>query len=212
MYVKLFQRGFYMNRKNTAAIVLVFVLLTVCGCRTSSRHDSTLFSTEVIEGVKYIHNYGAQRGEDPGVRLEYLGTIGKSNSSDERYILFDPMDAVRLDNGDILVLEGRGCLVKRFSRDYKFLSSFGQKGSGPGDFVSPFSLCLDPKGESLFVADLHISRFTVEGDFRSSFKPERIGGSSIHEQFRTAGAVALSDQSVILPSHPSLWMESGKTV
>lgn len=150
-----------------------------------------------------------QLGEIPGPRLELLGKIGNSESKDEKDLLFDPADAARLPNGDILILERRGCTVKRFNKDRKFVSCFGQKGQGPGDFQSPFLLRLNTSGDRLYVADYRISVFSIDGGFEESFKPERTAGY-IEDQHRTSGMAILSGSRVLLPSRPSLWQDTGE--
>ena len=48
-------------------------------------------------------------------------------SEEDKDILYDPIDAARLPNGDILILEGSGSTVKHYNKDYEYISSFGQK-------------------------------------------------------------------------------------
>ena len=187
---------------------LILILLSACG--GSPAHNSSLYSIEEIDGAMSIHNYGPQFGESPGAILEPMGKIGELDSADENLILFDPVDAARLPNGDILILEGRGCTVKRFSQDYEFISAFGQRGQGPGDLVSPYCLRMAPGGSGLCVGDSRISMFAPDGRYESGFKPERIAGSSIHVQYRTSGMAVLDGPLVILPSPPSLWVETGE--
>ena len=125
--------------------------------------------------------------------------------------MFDPVDAVRLPNGDILILEGRGCTVKRYSEDYEYISSFGQKGRGPGDFLSPFFLRLNISRNKLYVAGSKISILSLDGSYEDGFKPERIAVfGSIGAQYRTSGMAILPGSHVVLPSHPSQWLDSGE--
>lgn len=189
-----------------AAAILVLLL---AGCNKSSL-DSSLFTVEVVENVRYVHNHAPQIGGTSDVNLELLGKIGKLDGVEERDILYDPVDAARLSNGDILILERDGCTVKRYNKNYEFVSSFGQRGQGPGDFLSPYLLRLAIEKNEIFVADSRISVFSLNGSFRDSFKPNVIARfGSIGVQYRTAGMVVLSGLQVILPSPPSLWIDSG---
>ena len=189
-----------------AAAISIFLI----ECCNDSSIDTSLFTVKVIDDVRYVHNHASQLGDTPGVKLELIGKIGKLESEDEKYIMYDPVDAARLSNGDILILERSGCTVKRYNKDHEYISSFGQKGQGPGDFLSPFFLRLNISRNKLYVADYKISMFLLDGSFEDSFKPKRIGGSSIHEQYRTSGMVVLSRSLVILPSHTSIWVDSGE--
>ncbi len=188
---------------------LAAILLIVCS--KDSSIDTSLFMVEVIDGVRYIHNHDAQLGDTPGVKLEFLGKIGKLEGKEDKDILYDPVDAARLSNGDILILERSGCTVKRYSKDHEYISSFGRKGQGPGDFQFPFCLRLNMSRSRLYIADSKISVFLLDGSYKEGFRPERIAVfGSIGAQYKTSGMAVLSGPRVILPSHPSLWVDSGE--
>jgi DNA-binding beta-propeller fold protein YncE len=71
-------------------------------------------------------------------------------------------------DGDIYVTDGYGnSRVVKFSRDGKFLTQWGSKGSGPGEFDLPHAVVLDREGR-VYVADRENNRiqvFTREGKF-----------------------------------------------
>jgi hypothetical protein len=61
------------------------------------------------------------------------------------------------------------------------------------------------------VADSKISILSHDGSYEDGFKPEAIVGfGSIGAQYETSGMAVLSGSRVILPSSPSVWMESGE--
>jgi len=168
---------------------------------------------EVREGVRYVHNHAPQLEGAAPVRFELIGMIGRLEGREEKDILYDPVDAARLPNGDILVLEGDGCKVKRFDEHHQLISSFGQKGLGPGDLVSPFRLRLNAKRDMVYVAAANrVSWFGLDGRFIGSFKcaTAKPGGGSISQQYRTSGMDLLSDDQVVLPSDHSMWDEPGR--
>jgi hypothetical protein len=86
---------------------------------------------------------------------------------EEEDILFDPVDVARHPNGDILILEGRGCTVKRYDRNYEYISSFGQPGQGPGEFEAPTEIKIDEQSGELFVSDnlRTVKRFKANGEY-----------------------------------------------
>jgi len=199
-----------MKRMSFIIPIAALVSILMIACHKDSSIDTSLFAVEEIDGVKYVHNHAPQMGDTPDVELELVGQIGKLEGTQEKDILYDPVDAARIPNGDILILEGSGCMVKRYNKDHEYISSFGQKGQGPGDFISPFCLRLDLNRTRLYVADTKISVFSLDGSYEDGFKPEIIGGSSVHEQYRTSGIAVLSGSRVILPSNPSIWVDSGE--
>ena len=199
--------------KRLILVVLIAALISILliSCRNDSSKDTSLYSVEVIDDVRYVHNKSPQLGDTPGVELELIGKIGKLESEEEKDILFDPVDAARLSNGDILILEGRGCTVKRFNKDHEYISSFGQKGLGPGDFQSPLFFKLNSKRNKLYVANYtQISMLLLDGSYEGGFKPLIFLGGSIERQYSTSGMAVLSGSRVILPSHPSKWLDSGE--
>jgi len=198
-----------MKRTVFGSFVFFSALILFVACSRDAATDASLFTVELRDGVKIIRNHGPQLGEAPGARLELVGKIGKLEGDQEKDILYDPVDAARLSNGDILILEKSGCCVKRYDKGHAFISSFGRKGQGPGDFQSPFCLRLNGRRDKIYVGDYKISLLSLDGSYDGGFKPERIGGSSVHEEFRTSGMAVLSGSRVVLPSHPSMWAESG---
>ena len=97
-----------------------------------------------------------------GEVLLVLGTAG--TAGDPPPALDQPNDVVVAPNGEILVAEGHGSAgpgrISRFAADGTFLGSFGEYGSGPGQFAVPHALAFDSQGR-LFVADRGNSRIQI---------------------------------------------------
>ncbi len=101
-----------------------------------------------------------------------LLTLGKAGIAGDGPDLFNaPSDVIVATNGDIFVADGHGretnARVVKFSRDGKFIKSWGKKGIAPGEFDTPHGLAFDSKGR-LFVADRNNNRiqiFDQEGNF-----------------------------------------------
>lgn len=100
--------------------------------------------------------------------------------------------------------ERGGNTVKRYNQDHEYISSFGQEGQGPHEFISPFSIKLNRSRNTVYVASSKISLFSLDGNYKDSFKPATISGfGSIGAQYKTSGMAVLSGSQVILPSPPS---------
>jgi hypothetical protein len=201
-----------MKRLAIALPVVVLISLSLVVCREDPSIDTSKYTVAVVDGVRHIHNRAPQLGVASAVKLELIGKIGELEGKTDKDVLYDPVDAVRLPNGDILVLEGKGCDIKRYDKEHKFISSFGQRGQGPGDFSSPLFLRLSVDRNRLYVADndvYRISRFLIDGSFEHGFMPSKSStgpGGSIGELFRTSGMAVLSGSRVVLPS-PTSWVE-----
>jgi hypothetical protein len=81
--------------------------------------------------------------------------------------LFDePTDVAVAANGDIFVTEGHSGprpgndRISKFSKDGKFLKTWGKRGSGPGDFNAPHTIAIDSRGR-LFVGDRNNNRIEI---------------------------------------------------
>jgi sugar lactone lactonase YvrE len=98
-----------------------------------------------------------------------LRTLGKpgvaGNGPDE----FNSPSAVLVaPNGDIFVADGHGDFpvpktndrIVKFSKDGKFIKTWGHHGSGPGEFDVPHALAMDSAGR-LFVADRANNRIQI---------------------------------------------------
>lgn len=184
--------------------------MLLISCNNSSI-DSSLFTVEEIDGIRYVHNHASQHDDDINVKLKLLGKIGKLESELEEDILWNPVDVARLSNSDILILESDGCIIKRYNKNYEFISSFGQKGRGPGDFLSPYFLRLNKSKNKLYVAGSKISILSVDLKYEDSFIPEHIFRfGSIGVEYEKSGMAVLSDSRVVLPNHPQNWINSGE--
>jgi len=80
------------------------------------------------------------------------------------------------DKGEIFISEGHGQnqndRIVKFSKDGKFIKTWGKKGSGPGEFNTPHALAMDSKGR-LFVGDRGNSRiqiFDQDGQFLEEWR------------------------------------------
>jgi sugar lactone lactonase YvrE len=94
-----------------------------------------------------------------------LMTLGKAGETGEGPDTFNQPSAVGIGrNGDIFVADGHGgntnARIVKFTKDGKFIKTWGKKGTGPGEFDAPHALAFDSKGR-LFVADRGNDRIQI---------------------------------------------------
>jgi sugar lactone lactonase YvrE len=66
------------------------------------------------------------------------------------YAFNRPADVVTSANGDVFVADGHvNSRVVKFSKDGRYLASWGEKGSGQGQLTTPHSIAIDSKGRVL---------------------------------------------------------------
>jgi hypothetical protein len=91
-----------------------------------------------------------------------LMTLGEHKvQGDDQKHFGGPTDLAYLPNGDFLVADGyRNGRIVRFNKDGKFVSQFGTKGRGPGQFFNIHGIAVDQKGR-IFAADRGNSRVQI---------------------------------------------------
>jgi sugar lactone lactonase YvrE len=97
-----------------------------------------------------------------GELLMTLGKKGVAGDNDSTDALNGPSDVVIGKNGDIFVSDGESTntRVVKFSKDGKFIKSWGTKGAGPGELNLPHNIAMDSEGR-LYVADRTNKRIQV---------------------------------------------------
>jgi sugar lactone lactonase YvrE len=104
-------------------------------------------------------------------------TLGKAGVAGVGPDTFNMPSAVFVaPNGDIFIGDGHGgnsnARMLKFSKDGKFIKTWGKKGTAPGDFETPHTLAMDSRGR-LFVGDRGNNRiqiFDQEGKFLEEWK------------------------------------------
>jgi sugar lactone lactonase YvrE len=148
-----------------------------------------------------------------GKVLLRLGKAGVAGNPPEA--LTEPNDVVTAPNGDIFVAEGHAgqnqnappdtvARISKFTKDGKFIKSWGKLGSAPGEFRTPHSLAFDSRGR-LFVADrgnVRLQIFDQEGKFlQQTLAFSRLSGLYITKDDMLYGA----DSESSITSHPGNW-------
>jgi DNA-binding beta-propeller fold protein YncE len=111
-------------------------------------------------------NHAVYRFTTQGELLQTLGTPGQAGAPGAPFN--KPTKAVLSPAGEIWVSDGYGQeRVHRFAPDGRLLRSWGEKGSGPGQFDTPHGLWVDSRGRVLVAdrANDRIQVFDAHGTF-----------------------------------------------
>src|SRR3989454_4968648 len=130
-----------------------------------------------------------------------LMTLGKAGVAGDGPDTFNAPSAVLVaPNGDIFVGDGHGgntnARMLKFSKDGKFIKTWGKKGSGPGDFEMPHTLAMDSRGR-LFVGDRGNNRiqiFDQNGTYLEEWK-----------QFGRPSGIAIARDDTIYVADSESW-------
>ena len=106
-----------------------------------------------------------------------LLVLGKAGVTGEGPDVFNqPSDVVVAASGDVFVADGHdedtNARIVKFSKDGKFIKTWGKRGTAPGEFDTPHGLAFDSRGR-LFVADRGNNRiqiFDQDGKFLAEWK------------------------------------------
>ncbi|MDW7761553.1 MAG: 6-bladed beta-propeller [Acidobacteriota bacterium] len=91
---------------------------------------------------------------------------------DERqgHYLTNPSDIVLLDDGSIIAIENLHSFIMKLSAQGSYLSTFGRKGQGPGDFMHPWNGDVSEDGDLYILDSQRMSVMSKEGQFLRGFK------------------------------------------
>ena len=95
-----------------------------------------------------------------------LMTLGKPGGGRDAEYFYQPNAVAIATNGDVFVSEGHSdaedapARVLKFDKNGKFITSWGKRGNGPGEFIQPHAPAFDSKGR-LFVGDRSNNRIQI---------------------------------------------------
>ena len=150
------------------AVGLITVAAVACAEGRSGREATAIRDSA---GVKIVEN------ESPAWRPEEAWRLGdvplrEFGAGDS---LFGIGNAIRLNDGRIIVSHNSAKEIRIYSPTGQFVSRFGRAGSGPGEFQEISRLFLFGTHDSLMVFDVGQRRaavFDLQGKFVRSFLPE----------------------------------------
>lgn len=151
-------------------------------------HEGNLWTTDVndqetVLGMSAKNADGVIMGEEV-LKLspegKVLMTLGKEGVAGNGPDTFDrPTGVAIAPNGDIFVADGHAPnkyntgRVMKFTKDGRFIKSWGRKGSAPGEFDEPHDIFIGGSREWVYVADRKNNRIQVfdqDGNFIAAWK------------------------------------------
>lgn len=104
-------------------------------------------------------NHQVMKFTPKGELLLSLGVRGQAGADAKTFNR--PTDIAWAPNGDFYVSDGYGnSRVVKFAKNGKYLTAWGRRGTGPGEFNLPHSVAVDAKGQ-VYVADRENNRIQI---------------------------------------------------
>ena len=129
-----------------------FALAVVCACRAGAPPDGAIARDSA--GIRIVSNPdGAQEANSGWVIEQKAAVVFGRDPSDSVTLLLNPVGAVRLSDGRVVVADRGASSVKIFAATGELTQTVGREGDGPGEFryISRLRAC---HGDSAFVEDI----------------------------------------------------------
>jgi len=156
-------------------LMLISLFIFIFSAISCSEKPGYPVRTEIIDGIKYIHNTEIPLHPNKTVFFEEDLSIG----GEEYKMLFRPQRFIVDQKENIYITDYQDKSIKVFDPRGEYILTIGRKGEGPGEFSSIGYLAFLPDGR-LMVMDLEarrISLFDSDGKYIESHHwAERPGG------------------------------------
>ena len=90
-------------------ITPLWILIALIACSSPGK----TFTVEERDGVQYVHNLAPPWGEEPGIAIEHVKTVGRAEAEDDRYLLYRAAIGKRLPEPKafgVILRPGDACL------------------------------------------------------------------------------------------------------
>jgi sugar lactone lactonase YvrE len=142
--------------------------------------DGNVWVTDGLASKDGTRGHQVIKLSPDGKVLMRLGKAGQKGSGPDAFD--EPCDVVTAPNGDVFVGDGHAgqqatatpataSRIVKFSRDGRFIKSFGKWGAAPGELKTPHALVIDSRSR-LIVADrgnMRIQIFDLDGNLLESW-------------------------------------------
>ena len=125
-------------------------------------HEGNVWATDAEEEAKDGKGHIVVKFNPQGKVLLVLGKPGVAGAGPDTFNR--PSAVVTAPNGDVFVADGHGgksnARIVKFSKDGRFIKTWGKKGTGRGEFDELHAIAIDSKGR-VFVGDRGNSRVKI---------------------------------------------------
>ena len=159
------------NRKKSESAILAVLYLALVLVFFSNGCKKSGITTEIIDGVKHVHNPAEPLKGTVDLELEETLRIDLADHHAEDLFVF--LRFWKGPQGNVYLYDWTKKRVQVFDTNGDYLGAFGRIGQGPGEFpqYSSFSLSFIKEGEIWAIGGGKISRFDMERNFLGEIRP-----------------------------------------
>lgn len=157
-----------------AGFGLLALALFLWACGTSGEVTSTV-SVRDSAGVRIVENAPDESADSCRIPADPPLEIGARTGAPSEQ-LHRVMDAARLSDGRIAVVNQGSDEIRLYDSSGQFLHGFGREGQGPGEFRDVFQIWREA-GDTLLVGDYRpwrFQRFTPDGAHLETVRPDPV--------------------------------------
>jgi hypothetical protein len=159
------------NRREYKLGILVLLFFTLFLVFISEDCKKRGITTEIIDGVKHVHNPAEPLKGTIDLEVEETLRIDLADQQAEDLFVF--LRFWKGPRGNVYLYDWTKKRVQVFDAEGEYLGAFGRIGQGPGEFpqYSSFSLSFTKEGEIWAIGGGKIARFDMERNFLGEIKP-----------------------------------------
>ncbi len=147
--------------------IIAFIFIISLSCQKQKTGWQGTIEEE--NGIRVVKNPAQPMYGELILELEEDLSIGSVD--DEEYMFYRIGDIAVDSQNNIYVLDGGNYRIQKFDKDGNYLQTIGRKGQGPGEFMMPFNLFLDERG-NIYVMELRkLHLFDPKGNYIKSVVP-----------------------------------------
>ena len=155
--------------KNSNFIIVSALCLLLINCAPKEQ----TYTVEMVDGTRVVHNLAPAWGDEHKITLSLVRTLGDVDvEEDENYQFFGPWEVQVDKDENIYILELQGNSIKKYDKDFKYVTTIGKKGAGPGEFNFPihFEIGIDNRIYVNDAGNQRVEVMSLEGDYIESIR------------------------------------------
>jgi len=151
-----------MRVKVLRCLVILSVFIFTVSC---SKKEVKTYEQTVENGIRVTKNNGIPADSTFKIELKEVGFIDNENETDSVKFIEKSYQHNIDRKGNLYILDSKRSKIHKYNSDYQFISCFGGKGEGPGEFMTAGTICINQ--DTIYITDWYskkIIKYDLEGN------------------------------------------------